>query len=362
MTMTLDKALVSVIIPAFNAAQDIRQTLDSVLAQTYQKIEVIVVDDGSWDATSAVVQEYVAKDARIQLFPQSNAGVGAARNTAIRKAHGKYVAPLDADDFWFPEKLEKQVACMEQYGETTGLVYCWSTLMDKDGGLVNGYPHTVEGRLRQAMILRNIVGNGSAPLFRTAALVKAGLYLTRAEQGGVQGCEDWDLYVRISEHFGIRVVAEYLLAYRQASSSMSANAEKMAASFAVMMRRARERNPDLPSSIFRWSAGCFYLRLVENSHHWGDPYRSLRYLKEAVRADPALLLRTSVYRISIEALLKVITGTRGPNPASQLLVSPPDRKERRLSADSKQKGKRPFLSNRIFEKIERERWSAALDK
>ena len=106
----LHTELVSVIIPAFNAAEHIRQTLNSVLAQTYQAIEVIVVDDGSADATGAIVEEFVKKDARFQLVRQSNAGVGAARNTAIRKARGKYIAPLDADDFWFPEKLEKQVA------------------------------------------------------------------------------------------------------------------------------------------------------------------------------------------------------------------------------------------------------------
>jgi len=310
------------------------------------------------DATGAIVQDFVARDPRVQLIRQSNAGVGAARNTGIRKARGKYIAPLDADDFWFPEKLEKQVARLEQCGNETGLVYCWSRLIDQDGELVNGYPHTVEGRLRQAMILRNIVGNGSAPLFRAAALDKVGLYLTRAEQGGVQGCEDWDLYVRISEHFGVCLVPDYLLAYRQAGSTMSANAEKMAASFGVVMRRARERNSDLPSSIFRWSAGCFYLRLVENSNCRWDPYRSLRYLKEAVRADPALLLMTTVYKTSIQALRTVITGALGINPGRELLVSPPDKKENRLNAGSK---KRPFISNRIFDNIERRRWSAALD-
>src|ERR1700751_2402825 len=78
----LDKALVSVIIPAFDAAANIRQTLNAVLAQTYQEIEVIVVDDGSSDATSTIVEEYVARDTRFHLIRQSNAGVGAARNTS----------------------------------------------------------------------------------------------------------------------------------------------------------------------------------------------------------------------------------------------------------------------------------------
>jgi glycosyltransferase involved in cell wall biosynthesis len=356
----LEKALVSVIVPAFDAAATIRQTLNSVLAQTYQEIEVIVVDDGSSDATSAIVEEFVAMDPRFHLIRQSNAGVGAARNTAIRKAHGKYIAPLDADDYWFPGKLEKQVACIEQCGNETGLVYCWSTSIDKRGVLASDCSHTVEGRLRHALILRNIVGNGSAPLFRAVAVEKVGLYLTRAEQGGAQGCEDWDLYLRIAERFGIRVVPEYLVAYRHAGSGMSANFDTMAASFAVIMSRARERNCDLSSSIFRWSAGNLYTHLVRNSYHWGHYDRCLRYLKEAVLADPALLLTTSVYRTFIGSLLNITMVSRGKHAVGEALSLLPEKKGKSPGIDSKKNGERPFISNRIFENIEHRRWSAAL--
>lgn len=358
----MDKALVSVIIPAFNAAANIRLTLNSVLAQTYREFEVIVVDDGSSDATSAILEEFVARDARFQLVRQGNAGVGAARNTAIRKAHGEYIAPLDADDLWFPEKLEKQVACIEQSGNETGLVYCWSTSIDERGGLAIDCSHTVEGRLRHALILRNIVGNGSAPLFRAVAVEKVGPYLTRAEQGGVQGCEDWDLYLRISECFGIRVVPEYLVAYRHAGSGMSANFDTVAASFAVIMSRARERNCDLPSSVFRWSAGNFYWRLVQNSYHWGYYDRCLRYLKEAVLADRALLLTTSVYRTFIRSLLNITMVSRKKRAVGEVSSLLPEKNGKPPSIDSKKNGKRPFISNRIFENIERRRWSAALSE
>jgi glycosyltransferase involved in cell wall biosynthesis len=358
----VDKPLVSVTIPAFNAAANIRQTLNSVLAQTYQEIEVIVVDDGSSDATSAVVQEFLTRDARFQLVRQSNAGVGAARNTAIRKARGKYIAPLDADDYWFPEKLEKQVACAEQRGNETGLVYCWYKVLDEHGRLSIGHRQTAEGCLRHASILRNIVGNGSVPLLRATALEKVGLYLTRTEQLGAQGCEDWDLYLRISECFNVHVVPEYLLAYRQAGASMSANAETMAASFAMVMSRARKRNFDLPSPIFRWSAGHFYAYLVRNSYRWGYYDQCLRYLKEAVRSDPALLLTTDVYRILIRAFLKVMMGPGGKRLARKVLPLTPDENGKGPNLESrKQKRKRPFVSNWIFENIEQRRWSAALE-
>jgi glycosyltransferase involved in cell wall biosynthesis len=357
----LDQALVSVIIPAFNAADSIGQTLNSVLAQTYPKIEVIVVDDGSSDATGTVVKEFMVRDDRIQLVQQSNAGAGAARNSAIRRARGKYIAPLDADDFWFPAKLEKQVARLEQFGNEAGMVYCWSMLIDRHGELFGDCSQIVEGRLRRAMILRNIVGNGSVPLFRTTTLEKVGLYLTRAEQEGAQGCEDWDLYLRISEQFDLQVVPEYLVAYRQGSSKMSANAENMATSFGVVMRRARKRNSDLPSSLFRWSSGFFYLYLVQNSYLWGHHQRCQRLLQEAVRADPALLLRTTVYRIWVRTLLETIIGSRIKNSRRWLPASPADQKREIPNEDAERKKKRSFISNRIFDEIERRRWSAALE-
>jgi glycosyltransferase involved in cell wall biosynthesis len=356
----LQTELVSVIIPAFNAAEYIRQSLNSVLAQTYQALEVIVVDDGSADATSAVAEEFVKNDARVQLVRQSNAGVGAARNTAIGRARGKYIAPLDADDVWFPEKLEKQVAVMEKCDNETGLVYCWSTVTDKHGEFVGRFnPQPFEGRLRRFLALRNIIDNASVPLFRAAALEKVGLYLTRTEQGGAQGCEDWDLYMRIAEAFSIRLVPEYLLAYRQTESSMSVNAAGMKASFAVVSRRARQRNCDLASGTFRWSAGYFYLYLVQNCYRSGQYSECLVYLKEAVRSNPLLLLTTGIYRTLMSCVVKLIRGSTGNHLAEQVRPSS-EKKEQEAGLNPKKKMGPHFISNKIFANIERRRWSTAL--
>jgi glycosyltransferase involved in cell wall biosynthesis len=346
--MNSEKALVSVIIPAFNAETDIRQALNSVLAQTYQEIEVIVVDDGSSDGTSAIVEKFVRRDARFQLVKQTNAGVGAARNAAIRAARGKYIAPLDADDVWFPEKLEKQVASMEQSGDDTGLVYCWSTLTDKHGESVdNSSTSTFEGRLRHVLVLLNVLGNASVPLFRAAALKRVGLYLTRAEQGGAQGCEDWDLALRVAEVFRVRVVPEYLVAYRQNDSSMSVNAEGMAASYAVTMNRARQRNCDLPSAAFRWSGGYFYLYLADKCHDSSHYSECLSFLREAVRANPVLLLKAGIYKRSVKTALRMITGSTA-------------KPERAADLHPKKTKKRPSVLNLPFRYFEFARWSAAL--
>jgi glycosyltransferase involved in cell wall biosynthesis len=346
--MDAEKALVSVVIPAFNAEADIRQALSSVLAQTYREIEVLVVDDGSADSTSAIVEQFVRRDPRFHLVRQANGGVGAARNAAIRAARGKYIAPLDADDLWFPEKLEKQVACMEQAGDDMGLVYCWSTLTDKDGKLVDdGSTGTFEGRLRHVLVLLNVLGNASVPLFRAAALEKVGLYLTREEQGGAQGCEDWDLALRVAEISTVRVVPEYLVTYRQDGSSMSVDANGMAASYAVIMSRARQRNSDLPSAAFRWSAGYFYLYLADKCHRCGRYSECLDFLGEAVRANPVLLLKAGIYKRSIKAALRIIAGSAVKT-------------KRAAQFHSKKRKRRSSILNIPFRYFELARWSAAL--
>lgn len=106
--------LVSIITPAYNAARFIRETLDSVLQQTYSNWELLAVDDGSHDATPEILKAYTAKDSRIVLIRQENAGSAAARNHGIRLAKGRYIVMLDADDLWEPEFLEKQLSFMAE--------------------------------------------------------------------------------------------------------------------------------------------------------------------------------------------------------------------------------------------------------
>jgi glycosyltransferase involved in cell wall biosynthesis len=350
----LDKPLVSVIIPAFNAAADIRQALHSVVTQTYRAIEVIVVDDGSSDATAAIVEEFISSNHQFQLIRQSNAGVGAARNAAIRKARGKYIAPLDADDFWLPDKLEKQVACMERSGEETGLVYCWFKLIDEHNELLAfSPPCRLEGRLRHALILVNLLGNASVPLFRAAALENVGLYLTRAEQGGAQGCEDWDLALRIAERFIIRVVPECLVAYRQNNSTMTRNTEGMVASFAMAKRRARRRNRDLPAASFRWSDGYFYAYLAEKCYGTGSYSRSLRYLRKAVFANPVFLLKASVCKTFLRSVFKL---NRPTNKASERAAV---RSNEKASVRFKKIRKLLSILDAVFRRFELARWDAA---
>ena len=134
-----DKPLVSVIVPAYNAEAYIAHTLNSVLSQTYNNIEVIVVDDGSNDETANIVESIIQSDDRVTLLQQPNSGVAAARNLAIQKSRGEYIAPIDADDIWYPQKIEKQVHCMLHADPSVGLVYAWSVHIDERGLLTGGF-------------------------------------------------------------------------------------------------------------------------------------------------------------------------------------------------------------------------------
>ena len=123
--------LVSVITPSYNSERFISQTIESVLNQTYQKWEMIIIDDVSPDNANAIIEEYIKEDTRIRLIKlEKNSGPAVARNRAIEEAKGRYIAFLDADDLWLPEKLEKQMAFMTKYN--LDLTYSSYKLIDED--------------------------------------------------------------------------------------------------------------------------------------------------------------------------------------------------------------------------------------
>lgn len=269
-----------------------------------REIEILVVDDGSSDDTAEVVRRVAAADPRVRLLVCENGGVGAARNTGIAAASGEFIAPLDADDLWDPPKLAEQLKCMLREGPRTGLVYCWSRRIDEDGEhLGSYYPFTVQGHVRRAMILRNIVANASVPLFRASALRHAGMYLTRAEQHGAQGCEDWDLSIRLAEKWKVGVVPQQLVGYRQSAACMSSAAGGMSRSFQMVIARARQRNPDLPPSIFRWAAGHFYSYLVAKSYFVGDYRGCLVAARRAIATDPLMACNRHLQAMSLKSLV-----------------------------------------------------------
>jgi glycosyltransferase involved in cell wall biosynthesis len=242
--------LVSVVIPAWNAAATIGETLDSVRAQTHQRLDIVVVDDGSTDRTLEIVRAHAAQDGRVRLLQQANAGVAAARNAGVAGALGEWIAPVDADDLWRPDKIERQLGALQRGGERVGLVYTWSMLIDEHSRILGRGPSgTAEGDAVRALCRSNIVGNGSSALMRRSAMQQAGGYDATLRQRRAQGCEDHKLYLAIAERWQFAVVPEYLTGYRQGSASMSSDVLQMWRSWQIVEAEVRQRHPQLAADL-----------------------------------------------------------------------------------------------------------------
>jgi len=130
------KKLVSIITPLYNGENYIKDTIESVISQSFENWEIIIIDDCSSDQGPEIVEKYAGKDSRIKLIKlQKNSGGAVARNLGIKEAKGKYIAFLDSDDLWHPQKLEKQVEFME--GNKYDFTYTWYEKIDEEGNLLN---------------------------------------------------------------------------------------------------------------------------------------------------------------------------------------------------------------------------------
>jgi hypothetical protein len=241
--------LVSVIVPAWNAGATIDATLRSVRAQTYSPLEIVVVDDGSTDGTASVVEAHGADDPRIHLIRQTNQGVAAARNAGIAAAKGEFVAPVDADDLWHPDKIRLQVEAMRMAGAKAGLCCTGVHAIDADARIVGTYVPDPGPSALVSLCRVNLVGNGSSALMPHALVVACGGYDPSLRAAGAQGCEDWQLYLRIVESHSFIVVPAGLTGYRQHPAQMSGRFEEMVRSAELVLAAFGQRRPDLAPDL-----------------------------------------------------------------------------------------------------------------
>jgi len=267
--------LVSVIVPAFNAESTIDRTLLSVRAQTHADLEIIVVDDGSTDATRTRILQHIEQDSRVRLISQPNAGVAAARNRGIGESRADYVAPVDADDLWHPGKIEQQLAAIHGHDDV-GLVATAYCVIDGDDLVV------VEcgGRLPSStgfrdLCRRNFIGNGSSALMRRSVVLGVGGYDPSLRARAGQGCEDLKLYLQMAEVSGIKILHDTLTAYRRGPVNMSGNTQQMLRSFDMVAdefcRRRLELRPDF--NAHRVHMLCWLINGTLRSHRFGEAAR-----------------------------------------------------------------------------------------
>lgn len=223
--------LVSVIVPARNAALTVAETLESIRRQTVTDLEVIVVDDGSTDDTAARVAGVA--DPRIALVSCPWAGISAARNRGITRARAAYVSFLDADDLWTPDKLELQLEALHRRADA-GVAYSWTYVVDSAGRPLGPQPPARhEGDVYVPMLLGNFVGSGSNALLRRAVLETVGEF-----DPGLHAAEDWEYLLRAAARWPFVVVPRYQILYRESPYSASSRLDLMQAESLRVVDRA----------------------------------------------------------------------------------------------------------------------------
>jgi glycosyltransferase involved in cell wall biosynthesis len=293
--MTSVQPLVSVVIPAFNAARFLTGSIPSVLAQTWNDFELIVVNDGSTDSTADCVRTFA--DPRIRLVTQANRGLAGARNAGIRAARGTYIAFLDADDLWHPEKLARHVQHL-QSRPGVGVSYSASALMDdlgRDMHLMQS-PKLSSVTARD-VFLRNPVGNGSAPVIRRQTLDD----IAFAEPTGASGerwyfderfrqSEDIECWLRIalSTSWRFEGLAQPLTRYRVNAGGLSAALDKQHATWEAAVVKARAINPAFVAE-HEHAARAYQLRyLARRALSMGESQRGWRLVRQALKMHPGM--------------------------------------------------------------------------
>jgi glycosyltransferase involved in cell wall biosynthesis len=242
--MSKDYFPVGVIVPMYNAERTIGATLKSICLQSHTELDIVVVDDGSTDASAEIVAACARSDPRIRLVQQKNGGVAAARNLGAAMTDADFLAFIDADDLWAPSKIALQLQAMKDGGTPVGLAYCWFAQIDAESRVysLNNRPLD-EGWVLQGLCRNNFVGNGSSMMLRRAAFEAAGGFDSSLRARNAQGCEDMLMCMRVAEQFEFRVVPQYLIGYRITNSNMSSDVRQMLRSCEIVLDEFREKYP-----------------------------------------------------------------------------------------------------------------------
>ena len=283
----------SVIVPVRDGERFLNRTLRSVLNQRMGDFEVIVVDDGSTDASPAIVAEFANEDDRVRCIEATGQGVAAARNQGIGVARAALIAPLDADDLWVSTKLERQLTRLNECGTDTALAYAWAYLIDADDrvlGLSRPFDEDtmrhLEGDVFLAALYKPFITSGSNPLIRRASIEEVGGYDT-----ALSSREDWDLYIRLAEHSRFALVPEFLVAYRQLPSSRSHDPGAVLRSHRAIMERVLRDHQEVPARLVRWSFSEGYAYAAARALGSHRTAQAARCFAHAVTLDLGQLLR-----------------------------------------------------------------------
>jgi len=272
----IKKPTVSVIIPAYNQANFIDKAINSVLKQTYQDFEIIVVDDGCTDDTEDVIRGFPDKRVKYIKKYKKNKGISVARNIGIKVARGKYIAFLDSDDEFLPERLGKQVQLLQNKSSEVGVVCSWSYNIDEKGNYIckRCLPKK-DGYIYEDLLSTNPISVPTV-LIRKECFNRVGLFddLLNTQQ-------DWDMWIRIAKYYRFALIKIPLVKYRLHPNQVSKNLEaKIITAKIILVKYSNE----LQGRSYANSKHHFYIgnRLC----HMGKTKEGQRYLIKAISLYP----------------------------------------------------------------------------
>ena len=319
----MSNSLVSVIVPTYNRAYCLPQAVESVLAQSHADLEIVLVDDGSTDATRDLVQSRWSQEPRVRYLHQPNRGVSAARNLGLRAARGEYLALLDSDDTWLPWKLEAQLACLRALPHV-GMIWTDMEAIDPDGrvlqprflrhmylayrwfspeqlfavqqplsGLMTEVPRTLaddaivrSGDIFSPMLMGNLV-HTSTVLLRRARYEQVGLFDESMKTG-----EDYDFHLRTCRAGPVALLDVAAIRYQCGRSDQLSRSELMmeiAQNFLRTVERTLETDRSrvtLPPWMLTRSLADGHLWLGETAFNAGDLARARTHLRASLNLYP----------------------------------------------------------------------------
>lgn len=248
---------VSVIIPTYNRQYLVQRAINSVLGQTYENFELLVVDDGSSDDTPRIVQGY--EDERIKFFRhEHNKGACTARNTALERARGDYIAILGSDDIWLPDKLEKQLEAFAEAASEVGVIYTGMIKWHKSQKATELFLPKKSGDLYEEFLTGNVLGPAeSTALIKSECFEEVGYY-----DSSLPSRQDLDMWIRISRLFKFDYVSECLARIMYHQKTISKNLD---AKIEGRRRLFEKLKGDLSAkpekkALYNYGTGIYYLR------------------------------------------------------------------------------------------------------
>ena len=249
--------LISVIIPCYNQAHFLGEAIQSVLAQTFQESEIIVVDDGSPDNTAEVAARYP----NVRYIRQSNQGLSGARNAGIRQSQGDYLVFLDADDRLLPDAFQAGLDCLRAHPECA-FVSGHHRYINYDGSLLNEYPpEPVDDDHYLALLKGNYIGMHATVMYRRLVFDTVGGFDT-----ALTSCEDYDLYLRVARRYPIGRHDSMVAEYRWHAANMSSNSARMLLMALAVLRAQKEYIQDKPHYVAACKSGIRFWRGYFGQH------------------------------------------------------------------------------------------------